>query len=195
MNLRIREWDQFDYFDPVPVLQALRAVELGMVARPEDFSDVPDRVRRLRVNDLKGIREARDAAIFSHGMAAFLGTKVLYAPVESADFDFVTQCVVDETQCFVPVQLKEVPPAELAPKASLKSVLDGLGKYSDSDTALAIYLNRRERLDLNSVTIPTIPFRELWIFACASPDQSSWILAGDFRTDPRMIEFSYPDSW
>ncbi len=84
MDLRIREWDQFDYFDPVPVLKALRAVEVGMVVRPEGVADVPDRVRRLRVNDLKGIREARDAAIFSHGMAAFLGTKLLYAKA-SAD--------------------------------------------------------------------------------------------------------------
>jgi hypothetical protein len=193
MDPRIREWEGCDYFDPVLVLRSLRAVELGMVARPADFTGVPERVRRLRVNDLKGIREARDAAIFSHGMATFLGTKVLYAPVEAADFDFVTMCSVDDMQFFVPVQLKEVPPAELAPRASLQTILDGLGKYPESDTALAINFNRREQLDLKSITIPQVPFRELWIFACTAPDHSSWILAGDFRAEPRWVEFSYPD--
>ena len=193
MDLRTRQWASFEYFDPVPILRHLRSVELGIQGLPPDLLEISDRARRLRTNELRDAREARDAALFAHGMAEVVGTKVYYAPVEESDYDFVTMCVLDGTQCFTPVQLKEVPPADLRSDASLEDVLSKLAKYGPTDTVLAINYNRRERLDLSTLTIPDVPFGEVWVFACTSPNQNAWILMGDFRDAPMQVEFTYPD--
>lgn len=194
MDLRIREWGALEYFDPATVLQRLRSIERGRATEPHEWQDVPGRVRRLRVNDLKQAREARDAALFSHGLASLLGTKVYYAPIERSDYDFVCMFVVGDTQHFSAVQLKEVPPEDLAPQASLEAILSGLRKYPETDTVLAINYNRRERIDLSTLSLPDAPFREVWIFACTSPDQNRWILMGDFRGEAQQVAFEYPEA-
>jgi hypothetical protein len=192
MDLRTRQWASFEYVDPVPILQHLRAVELELNDLPPHFVEISDRARRLRTNELRSAREARDAALFAHGMAQLVGTKVYYAPVEEADYDFVSMYVVDDTQHFTPVQLKEVPPSDLSANVSLTSVIAGLEKYTHSDTVLAINYNRRQRLDLSELELPEVPFAKIWVFGCTSPDHSSWVLMGDFRSEPQQIEFAYP---
>ena len=70
MDLRTRQWASFEYFDPVPILRHLRSVELGIQGLPPDLLEISDRARRLRTNELRDAREARDAALFAHGMEA-----------------------------------------------------------------------------------------------------------------------------
>jgi len=192
IDLRTRQWASFEFFDPVPVLQHLRAVELGLADLPPHLIEISDRARRLRTNELRSAREARDAALFAHGMAQLVGTKVYYAPVEESDYDFVSMYALGGTRHFTPVQLKEVPPSELSGNASLATVIGGLEKYTHSDTVLAINYNWRERLDLSELELPELPFAEVWVFGCTSPDHSSWVLMGDFRSEPQQIEFAYP---
>jgi hypothetical protein len=81
--------------------------------------ELPDAVRRLRTNRLKTDREARDALIFAHGMATVLGTKILVAPGEVEDCDFVTRLSIGDTVHFSCIQLKELAPDDLNPNQTV----------------------------------------------------------------------------
>lgn len=125
-------------------------------------------------------------------MSSVVGTKVVYAPDEASDYDVVAMCVLDDTQYFNPVQLKELHPASLNPDASLDELSLGLAKYAPTDTILAIKLNQARRIDFTELDVSETPFREVWFFACTSPDQNSWVIVGDVGGERRVVEFRYP---
>ena len=186
--IRAREWAKLQYADPAADLRRLRQVEVAVAHRVSD-----PRVRALRTNSLKPDRSRRDAALFAHGMSSMLGLKVYYAPVESADFDFVTATQTPEGSVFTPVQLKELVPAELNPNASLEVIFESLHKYVDSaDLVVAIYLNRRIHLEFSRVVAPKLPVAEVWLFGGASDDQSKWLLYGNVLREPTFHWFAYP---
>ena len=108
VNIEINAWSKLQFHDPEPVVKKLRMVQAEFVPQLTD-----ERIRNLRTPDLKPEREARDAAIFSYGMGKALNTKVLMARKESSDYDFVTCWRLGDALNFCPVQLKELPPAEL----------------------------------------------------------------------------------
>ena len=70
-NIQRRGFDQLTWVDPKQVLINYRHAELNL---PDNLDP---KVRRMRTNKLKEWREARDAALFSYGMA----NKVLKVPV------------------------------------------------------------------------------------------------------------------
>jgi hypothetical protein len=192
-NVRLREFAGLRFGDPRGFLRALREVEL-LVAT----SSTPEKIKKLRTQQLKPEREKRDAAIFCVGMSERVGVDVWFAPVEDQDFDFVaTWLDSDGTRRYCPVQLKEVVPAHLNTNATIQAVVEKLVHYADSaDVTVAIKLNRAGQFDPTELKIPaSLRIGGLWIFAGLSADQSEFGLWGDFlsATDtPRGTRFSYP---
>jgi hypothetical protein len=58
-----------------------------------------------------------------HRLSVARGTKICYATLEEADYDFLASWVEGDTQLFCPVQLKELPPAELNANAKFEDIL------------------------------------------------------------------------
>lgn len=190
MSERLRHFGKLEYGDPHGFLVELRKAELSI-----DFSDTPEPIRTLRTNKLKSDREMRDAALFYVGMSDVLGAAVKFCPVEDQDYDFVATWVIDETQNFCPVQLKEVVPAHINQGASIAEVIGKLMKYKDSqDLQVAIKLNRIGRFDPAMIGLPDgLRIGGLWVFGACSADQSTWALWGDFmQTGRETLGHKYP---
>lgn len=187
MKSRLRAWSHRVFYDPEPVLRELRRLEDVLSAH-----ELPELVRRLRTNKLKTDREARDALIFAHGMAAVLKTKVLVAPGEVEDCDFITRFTIDEVDHLSCVQLKELAPADLNANQTIDSLLDKLRGLPPSDAVLAIHLNRRLSIPFGDLAAEEIPYTEVWYFWAADPSTTKWRICGDAKATPRVVEFEYP---
>ncbi|MCH8253782.1 MAG: hypothetical protein IID06_00350 [Gemmatimonadetes bacterium] len=161
------------------------------------FAGLQDRIEpkvlRLRTGPLKPEREARNAAIFTHGIASVIGTKVFMARHEAADHDFVAAWVENGESSFCAVQLKELVPKDLNPNATLDELILSLAKYSRTDTVVAILLNRPVQMGLTPRQVASVPFSQLWLFWQASPDGRRWAIQGDVLTTPVRYDFSYPE--
>lgn len=181
---------RLQFKEPKPFLIKLRQIERSGI-----LADAPPKVRDLRTNKLKEWREAREAALFCYGMGERIGQPVYFAKSESQDYDFVATWIVGSNQHLAPVQLKEVVPTKLNPKASLESTIRTLSKYTDSEgLTVAIHLNQDTRIERENLRIPPLKLAALWIFATLKPDQSTWGLWGNFlEPDPGMSQFNYPE--
>jgi hypothetical protein len=186
--IRLNEWRKLKYADPAEDLRRLRQLEISLAGKT-----VEPAVLALRTNLLKPDAQRRQAALFTYGVSEALGLKMYYAPVESSDYDFVTLTETPDAGVFTPVQLKELVPEDLNPVASLNNLLDGLTKYSSSrDLVVAVYLNRRVRLEFEQLRVPALSVAEVWLYGAMAEDQSRWLLYGNVLQDPRAYEFSYP---
>jgi len=190
--IRNRQFAQLEYGDPFGFLIKLRELEIHVAS-----SDTDVRIRNLRSNNLKPVREMREAALFCVGMSERIGCKVLFAPVEQQDFDFVATFVVAECQHFVPVQIKEIVPTHLNNTTSPQHVINGLTKYADSkDLCIAVHLNRVGHFDPEEICVPDNLFiGELWIFGSINEDQTEWGIWGDFidlNENVNGTKFIYP---
>lgn len=190
-NIRLRELKSVHWFEPKQVLINMRYVETNLLSENMD-----EKVRRLRTNELKELREGREAAIFAYG----LETQVLKVPVwvansERSDYDFVVRWVKEENEYFYPVQLKELPPDDLNTTESLDGIYNKLEKYSGTDDlAVAIHVNKKMTLKWGPWERQKRPqVRELWLFGNNSPDQSRWFICGDILKKPLFYEFRYPE--
>lgn len=189
-RIQHREFGALAWHDPRQVLVNLRRVELGL---PEN---IDPRVRRLRTNALKEWREGRDAALFAWGISsAVIGVPVEIAISEQRDYDFVCRWLKDGKLYYYPVQLKELPPADLNDSIALDDIYAKLSKYSGrDDLAVAVRLNRQMNFKYEPWNQPTRPaVMELWLFGGTSPDQSEWFIYGDvLAARPRFLTFTYP---
>ena len=187
MTIQLREWGQLSYSDPEVVLVGIREIEMD-----PQMDSLPGEVRRLRTGNLKELREARLAALFSFGMSRVLGVEVFVAPGEGSDYDFVTAWKERDTLCYTPVQLKELPPSDLNARITLRDLERSLRKYSPTETALAVHLNRLGEIPLDDLKFPGSPFSEVWFFWCGSSDQNQWYLWGEPLQTVGPIGFEYP---
>lgn len=192
-NIRLRVFKSHEWFDPKQVLINLRYVETNLLS-----PDMDEKVRRLRTNELKELRELRDAAIFAYGLQTqILKVPVVIANVERSDYDFVVWWVKEENEYFYPVQLKELPPGDLNTTASLDGIYNIVveKKYSGADDlAVAIRINKNMTLKCGPWEKDKRPHvRELWLFGNTSPDQSKWYICGDILKKPLLYEFMYPE--
>lgn len=179
---------KLEFRNPVPFLINLRKLEIEIAA-----SDTPKKVKNLRTNELKELRELREAAIFCHGMGLRIGQTVYVGRGESQDYDFVASWVVGDQQHLAPVQLKEVVPIDLNPKASVQATVNALTKYVDSEQlTVAIHLNQQVRFDPVELVVPTLNIAALWVFASITPDQSTWGMWGNFMESPSSLRYEYP---
>jgi len=189
-GITAREFDSMDWVDPAQVLINLRWLESNLP------SEMDDKVRRLRTNQLKEWREARIGALFAYGMSTkVLNVRTAVSKTESSDYDFVMRWVENERNYFYPVQLKELPPADLNPDISLNDIIDKLEKYSgETNLSVVIHINRQMRFEYRPwqrVGRPRI--NELWYLGCESADQSKWFLYGSvLRENPQKYDFEYP---
>ena len=185
-----RKLQGLTWVEPRQVLINLRWVETNI---PEG---IDERVRRLRINQLKEWREARAAALFAYGMGkSVIEKQTFVAKSEDRDYDFVMRWSDDTVDYFYPVQLKELPPEDLNPEVSLDDVLTKLAKYSGAtDLSVAVHINRRTKFEHRPWGNGVKPnVRELWYFGCCSRDQSTWFLYGSvLQPRPHYYEFAYP---
>ena len=129
-------------------------------------AEVDPRVRHLRTNDLRNVRELRSACLFCHGMSRLTGQKYAVAHSEAVDYDAVATWVRDGTQYFAPIQLKEVPPTALNPLASVQGIINALAKYLGSeDLTVVVHLNQATRFLPSELTIPPVRVAALWVLA------------------------------
>jgi hypothetical protein len=187
VNDRVRAWSRRGFFDPAPVLVALRLVEIELAQ-----SDTPDLVRRLRTNWLKTDREGRGALLFAYGMSVATGAPVFVSPGESEDCDFITRFNVNDSAHFSCVQLKELVPEDRNQTQTFEGLIAQLQRLPPSDAVLAIRMNRREQIPLAELAAARVPFAELWYFWASSADTGSWSLYGDALTNPQLYTFEYP---
>lgn len=184
-----KEWLSYAYYDPAIVLPRMKVIREG-VGR----SGLDDRIKNLRTNQLKEVREGWDAAVFTLLLSLANGSRIQFCPKEAADFDAILWSQGDTYSSFAPLQLKELVPADLNPNASLQALIDGLVKYGSSETLIvAIKLNRRERIEFSGLDTSALKIGGLWCFGATSYDQSRWTLWGDFLNDDiRRYEFDVP---
>ena len=191
-NIQLRTFEKLSWVNPKQALINLRYIELNLPL------ELDEKAKRLRTNNLKVWREARDAALFTYGMSqTILNTSVLFSNVEDSDYDFVMKWVKDEKIFYYPVQLKELPPDDLNSKVQIENIIDKLKKYSgEGNLAVAININRKLKSFnlLQSLETNKLKIKELWYFGCKSPDQSKWFLYGNLLKDnPLNVEFQYPE--
>lgn len=187
--IRIRQVQQREYTDPTDFLKGLRDVELTMIA-----SEVDPLVRRLRTRDLRECRETRLAALFCHGYAMRTGQKSYLSKGEFEDADCVARWEIGDEIHFAPIQVKEVAPNDLNPKATLADVLQSLSQYSGvNDLTVLVHLNRRQHFNPMEVAIPGgLKIASLWVLACLESNQSTWAIWGDLLKNPTRSDFVYP---
>ena len=149
---RIRAIQRSEFRDPERFLVTLAKLEPRLAA-----SNLDSKVKQLRTNNLKQWHEARQAAIFCYGMAQKMERPIYLCREAAQDYDFVASYVEDETQYFVPVQLKEVVPDSLNATSSVQEIIRSLTKYVDSkDLTVAIYLNRQVHFDPKTLIVPPL---------------------------------------
>jgi hypothetical protein len=184
---QLNHWKKLEYHDPAEILKRLRALEIELADVQMD-----DRVRRLRTAELKRYREWRDAALFLYGLGLAQGRKIYYATLEESDYDFVASWIEDTTQHFCPVQLKELPPADLNSRVDLEKILAGSVKDPrPTSTVLAVRLNRRGHIELKGLRVPQ-NWKQVWFFWASGPNSSNFTVYGDALNDPGQYSFDYP---
>ena len=172
------EWTKLEYFDPEVVLPKLRKIREQISG-----TETPEKIASLRTNKLKNERESWDAAIFSQLLSLTIGHKISFSRYEDSDFDSIFTWNDNGTQCYAPIQLKELVPEYTNTTATLSDILNKLNKYSGHDDLIVgIKLNRKETLDLTYIPTDNLPIRELWMFGATSEDQSHWSLFGEFMS-------------
>jgi hypothetical protein len=185
---RLRTLAALSYKDPRAVLLDMRQLERQIAA-----TDIDARVRHLRANDLRKVRELREACLFCYGMSRCMRIDIRVAHAEAQDYDAVATWVREDIQSFAPIQLKEIVPTELTTRGSAQDVIDSLARYVDSpELTVAIHLNRVTRFTPTELVIPPLKLAALWIFGAVSPDQSKWAIWGNFLGDLESSEFVYP---
>lgn len=189
MNSRVpREWERFEYFDPVVVLPILRNLREFL-----STTDTQKKFKALRTNSLKRSREFWDAAVFCHLLSRTLGWHIYFSHEEHSDYDSIFTWNDGNTQHFAPIQLKELVPTDTNPAATLQEILDSLSKYSGvNDLIVGIKLNRKVSIDfsvLNTLNLHN-HVREVWMFGATTESQSHWCLFGELLSS-QVYQFDY----
>ena len=191
---RTNLWRTLDYYDPVKVLRELRVAERSLLQTSDRMGISLDPLSlRLRTGPLKPHREWRDVALFAYGMGLSKGITIAFAPHEAEDYDAVTCWSVDGQAYYCPLQLKELPPADLTLRVTLTGIIASLDRYSGpTETVLAIKLSQRPEIPLVDLRLPEIPFAEAYVFWANAPNSESFIVYGDLKQDPTAFQFPYP---
>ena len=190
---RLNALRRLKYQDPALVLKHLREAELAIGEWSASSGiQLDPKSLALRTGKLKQEREWRDAALFTYGMGLLCGVKMGFATSEDADYDIVTAWKHEDTTAFCPVQLKELPPADLNPKATLSQLFASLKKYAgQTDTTLAVKLSRRPEVPLESFRAPDAPFKEVYLYWATAPHSAKWILYGNLKVEAEIVAFEY----
>jgi hypothetical protein len=189
MDIRVRQWEKLKYLDSEAILRGLRKIQ-----ESNPLHELPYDVASLRRRDLRTYAEGRQAALFCYGMSQIDGTRVSFAQAEASDYDVVARYVRDDVAHFVPVQLKELVPDRVNPRADLQLELDKIAKYVDSaELVVAFHLNTTKRIEFSELRMPIGRVGELWFFGATTEDQVNWVLLGNMLRDERYaFSFRHP---
>jgi hypothetical protein len=115
--------------------------------------------------------------LFCHGMGEVTGRKFGVAHSEAEDYDAVATWFKDGTLSFAPIQLKEVPPADLSPTETVQEIIGRPSKYTGSpDLTVAIHIGRAMTSTPSELLIPPLGVAALWMFGAVSPDRFRWVI-------------------
>src|SRR5258708_17335839 len=169
--------------NPTDVLKQFGPVPVG--ADPE--------TEGLRARKHEHLREIVDGCIFCCGWSCRMGRPVWVLDHRDVDYDVIALCENNNGGYdFAPIQLKEVVPGCLNPRASLQSEIDKLAtKYSGDDLTVAIRVNKTNTVDLDDIIIPpSLRIAALWIYGAVSEDGSRWFLDGNrLKPQPYLSSF------
>lgn len=127
-------------------------------------------------------------------MSQVEGSPVTFAQSEASDYDLIARYISGDIAHYVPIQLKELVPDHVNPRASLQAELDKMAKYVDSpELVVAVHLNTEKHLEFADLRVPVGRIAQLWFFGATSRDQVNWVLIGDMLKEKRFaFPFRYP---
>lgn len=185
MKKALREWRTYEYYDPEIILPRLNNIrkQISMTA-------TPDKVANLRTNMLSSEREAWDAAIFCYLISKAINKKLFFSKVESSDYDSIFMLQEENSDSYFPVQMKELVPNEINPKATLQSIINNLEIYTNSpDLIVGIKLNRNENFNFSNISTEKAKVAEIWCFGSTEKNESKWGLYGNLLSNYRHYNY------
>ncbi len=102
-HTELRTLGDVEFLNPAKVLMNLGPHQLDLAA-----SNVDDRLRSLRMNKFKALREAWHGALLTYIWSMSWGKPLLYGSHENQDYDIIVRS--DYDRALIKVQLKELPP-------------------------------------------------------------------------------------
>lgn len=183
------EWKSLKFMNPTLLLLGLDelfdAVGIRKYKNPADL---------LRHRDTREIEEDRRCAIFCHGAGQVLNAKILFAPFENSDYDYVGAYSIGGAVHMFPIQLKQVAPNRLNPRGTVRAEIAKLKKYVDSrDLVVAMHVNQKVHLMPADTDVSGLSIKELWLFGQMSEDVGQWLLLGNLMgTSPIAYQFQLP---
>lgn len=108
-------WASLKYMNPTKLLLGMdKMFDESGIKKYRNASDI------LLARPVRDIAEDRRCAIFCHGAGQVLGTQILFAPLESADYDYVGAYRRNGAVHTFPIQLKQLVPDRLNSSTSLQ---------------------------------------------------------------------------
>lgn len=187
--MKHREWTSLKYMNPTELLLGMDKIfdDCGI----KKYSHSSDVLRDRRV---KHIADDRRCAIFCHGAGQALGTKILFAAFESADYDYVGAYEHEGVIHHFPIQLKEFVPDRINSSTSLQCEISKLRKYADAqDLVVVMHINRTAFIRPEELDTSGLEVKEIWLFGQMESDAGAWLLFGNLMaTEPRAYIFGLP---
>jgi len=189
-EITARRWRSLDWRDPKTDLINLGKIQLQLA----ESTGITPKVADLRERELRKYLEWRQAALFAYFVSyAVVGEPIAYVLIEDEDYDAVIWRKSGKRNLYTPVQLKEVVPRDLNPKAEVNAELAKLTKYVTSeDTVVAVHLNQSGRFEFHDIKAPDTSCKEIWLYGAQTADQSKWLLYGDILNNPKPYDIRYP---
>jgi hypothetical protein len=180
------EWSKLKYADPSKFL--LDADTLFITSGLKRFKNSTDILLDKR---LRPLYEDWRCAVFCHGAGQALGAKILFARLESADYDYVGAFEHPDGLARFPIQMKQLVPERLNDATNLQIEIDKLKKYTDAkDLVVAIHVNRKVNLRPEKLNVSGLRVKEIWLFGQLQPN--TWLLTGNLMGNPSSYKFRFP---
>ncbi len=158
-----RQLAALDYVDPEDLLREIRPSVVGILQKPET-------VKHLSQAEKNVILEKHQAgylALLSKRHSEGFGVDVKVAYGEIADCDCVIRAV-DPVRgtVYKLTQLKQLPPEEVNPSATLQRLMDGFkAQYRDPNNLIvAVWINRNSKVSFEELDFTGVGVEQLWFF-------------------------------
>lgn len=193
-RIKLRRWARLPYRDAHTSL-----VNLGRLQGTMDRAGNSPRLSDLRNREFRPYLEHRQAALFAYFVSELIiRSPVDYVMFEDEDYDCIMRWRVQQHNCYQAVQLKEIAPTHLDPKAEINREFAKLSKKygtlgrTPGNTIAAFHLNQTGLLDFSNLKGPNTSISEIWLYGALSQNQSRWFLYGNVLKEPRLHEINYP---
>ena len=182
-------WGKLKYMNPTKLLLGMdKMLDDSGIKKYKHASDI------LLDRRIRDVAEDRRCAIFCHGAGQALGTEILFAAHESADYDYVGAYKHNGAVVTFPIQLKQLVPDRLNSATSLQREISKLSKYVDAhDLVVAIHINRKVHVKPQEMDTSGVKVKEIWLYGQLQSDPTSWLLFGNLMAaTPNAYTFQLP---